>query len=36
MKKINVTVIGAAGYTGGELVRLLINHPQVSSLCAVS
>ncbi len=29
MKKINVGIIGGAGYTGGELIRLLINHPQV-------
>lgn len=27
MKKIKVGVIGAAGYTGGELTRLLLNHP---------
>ncbi len=27
MKKINVGIIGGAGYTGGELIRLLINHP---------
>ena len=27
MKKIRVGIIGGAGYTGGELVRLLINHP---------
>lgn len=26
MKKINVGIIGGAGYTGGELIRLLINH----------
>ncbi|HMR84811.1 MAG TPA: N-acetyl-gamma-glutamyl-phosphate reductase [Niabella sp.] len=26
---INVGIIGGAGYTGGELIRLLINHPQV-------
>jgi N-acetyl-gamma-glutamyl-phosphate reductase len=25
---INVGIIGGAGYTGGELIRLLINHPQ--------
>ncbi len=25
---IKVGIIGAAGYTGGELVRLLLNHPQ--------
>lgn len=26
---IKVGIIGAAGYTGGELLRLLINHPKV-------
>ncbi len=25
--KIRIGIIGAAGYTGGELIRLLINHP---------
>lgn len=30
MKKINVGIIGGAGYTGGELIRLLINHPQAT------
>ncbi|HEY5392343.1 MAG TPA: NAD(P)-binding domain-containing protein, partial [Hanamia sp.] len=25
--KIRVGIIGGAGYTGGELIRLLINHP---------
>ena len=25
--KINAGIIGAAGYTGGELIRLLLNHP---------
>jgi N-acetyl-gamma-glutamyl-phosphate reductase len=29
-KKINVGIVGGAGYTGGELIRLLINHPSVS------
>ena len=29
MKKIKVGIIGGAGYTGGELLRLLINHPHV-------
>ena len=29
-KKIKVAVIGASGYTGGELLRLLIGHPHVS------
>jgi len=28
--KINVGIIGGAGYTGGELIRLLINHPLVN------
>lgn len=27
---INVGIIGGAGYTGGELIRLLINHPKVA------
>jgi len=27
---IKVGVIGGAGYTGGELIRLLINHPQAT------
>ena len=30
MQKINVGIIGGAGYTGGELIRLLIRHPYVS------
>ena len=29
MEKIKVSIIGASGYTGGELLRLLINHPYV-------
>ncbi|HEY8396564.1 MAG TPA: N-acetyl-gamma-glutamyl-phosphate reductase [Flavihumibacter sp.] len=29
MKKISVGIIGGAGYTGGELIRLLIHHPGV-------
>lgn len=27
---IRAGIIGGAGYTGGELIRLLLNHPQVS------
>lgn len=27
MKKIKAGIIGGAGYTGGELIRLLLNHP---------
>ena len=29
MKKINVGIAGGAGYTGGELLRILIHHPEV-------
>ncbi len=28
--KINVGIIGGTGYTGGELIRILLNHPYVS------
>lgn len=28
--KINAGIIGGAGYTGGELIRLLLNHPGVN------
>ena len=27
MEKIKVGILGAAGYTGGELIRVLLNHP---------
>lgn len=30
MSKIDVAIIGASGYTGGELVRLLTRHPRVN------
>ncbi|MBQ5690098.1 MAG: N-acetyl-gamma-glutamyl-phosphate reductase, partial [Alistipes sp.] len=26
---VKVGIIGGAGYTAGELIRLLVNHPQV-------
>jgi N-acetyl-gamma-glutamyl-phosphate reductase len=29
MKKIRAGIIGGAGYTGGETIRLLLNHPHV-------
>lgn len=29
MKKIRAGITGAAGYTGGELLRILVNHPDV-------
>ena len=27
MKKIRVGITGGAGYTGGELIRILLHHP---------
>ena len=33
---IRVGILGAAGYTGGELIRLLINHPQAEIVFANS
>jgi len=30
MNKVSVGIVGGAGYTGGELIRLLIRHPHVS------
>jgi len=32
---INVAVVGASGYTGVELLRILVNHPQVN-ICSVT
>mgnify|MGYP002708614430 CR=1 FL=1 len=29
MKKIKAGIIGATGYAGAELARLLVNHPDV-------
>ena len=29
MKKIRAGIVGGAGYTGGELIRLLLNHNEV-------
>ena len=29
MKKIKAAIIGGAGYTGGEAIRILLNHPNV-------
>src|SRR5262247_3906865 len=33
---MKVAVIGAAGYAGGELLRLLLQHPEVAECIAVS
>jgi N-acetyl-gamma-glutamyl-phosphate reductase len=30
-KKIRVGIVGGAGYTGGEAIRLLLNHPNVQT-----
>jgi len=34
--KIRVGIVGSAGYTGGELIRLLVHHPQVQIIFAHS
>src|SRR5262249_18950234 len=36
MKKIKVAVVGATGYTGMELLRLLLLHPHVEVTLATS
>lgn len=36
MKKVRVGIIGSGGYTGGELIRLLVNHPEVDLVFAHS
>jgi len=36
MKKIKVGIVGSAGYTGGELLRVLIYHPHVEIVFANS
>lgn len=36
MSSIKVGIIGAAGYTGGELLRILIHHPQAEIVFANS
>ncbi len=33
---ISVGIVGSAGYTGGELLRLLVQHPKVQSIFAQS
>jgi N-acetyl-gamma-glutamyl-phosphate reductase len=33
---LRITVIGAAGYAGGELLRLLLQHPEVGDVVATS
>ncbi len=36
MKKIKAGILGAAGYTGGELIRLLVQHPMTEIIFAHS
>lgn len=36
MKKIKVAIVGASGYTGGELIRLLLHHPFVEIQSAIA
>ena len=36
MNMIKIGILGAAGYTGGELIRLLLNHPQAEIVFANS
>ena len=33
---IKIGILGAAGYTGGELIRLLVNHPEAEIVFANS
>lgn len=33
---MDIAIIGASGYTGGELVRLLLHHPEAEVVCATS
>lgn len=33
---IKVAVVGASGYTGVELLRILVNHPEVEICCVTS
>ncbi|HEX4755330.1 MAG TPA: N-acetyl-gamma-glutamyl-phosphate reductase [Candidatus Dormibacteraeota bacterium] len=36
MTRLRAAVVGAAGYTGGELLRLLLGHPHVDIVAATS
>ena len=31
---IKIGILGAAGYTGGELIRILLNHPEAEIVFA--
>jgi N-acetyl-gamma-glutamyl-phosphate reductase len=30
MQKVNIGIVGGAGYTGGELLRVLLRHPNAN------
>ncbi len=30
MQKVNIGIVGGAGYTGGELLRVLLRHPNAT------
>jgi N-acetyl-gamma-glutamyl-phosphate reductase len=36
VKKVNVAIVGASGYAGEELVRLLLGHPQADLIAVTS
>ncbi|MFO7891265.1 MAG: N-acetyl-gamma-glutamyl-phosphate reductase, partial [bacterium] len=36
MEKIKVSIIGATGYSGKELIRILLKHPQVDLMHLVT
>lgn len=36
MNKVNIAIIGASGYSGEELVRLLLSHPHANIACVTS
>ena len=36
MNKIRIGITGGAGYTGGELIRILVLHPMVEMVCVQS
>ena len=36
MERVKIGILGAAGYTGGELIRVLLNHPQAEIVFANS
>jgi len=36
MKPMRIAIVGASGYSGEELLRLLLRHPQVEIACVTS